>query len=294
MEIKQYTRVFRQDQAFPLHVRKQIQGETDQHSHQFTEIAVIMTGTGLHKTQFSEYTVNPGDVLIIPKDAYHCYAKTVKLELINLFFDAERLPVPLIDLYVLPGFHALFSIKDEYFKRHQYYPRFHLEDEDFSHIKEILFAMSNENSQMRPGYRSCLLGYFMVLISKLSRLYTENLDDIGEPSFKIGQAVSFLNTRFQEKIELAEVIRNTGMSRSTFMRKFSQAIGVSPINYLLKLRINESCHLLLSTGLDVAEIAYRTGFNDSNYFTRQFTRMMGMSPRQFRKSNRHYEDGTGV
>jgi AraC-like DNA-binding protein len=47
--------------------------------------------------------------------------------------------------------------------------------------------------------------------------------------------------------------------------------------------MNEACRLLQQSNQNISEIAYQVGFNDSNYFTRQFDRMIGMTPRSFRQ-----------
>ena len=72
------------------------------------------------------------------------------------------------------------------------------------------------------------------------------------------------------------------MSRSNLMRVFRAATGQSPIEYLLRLRIQKAMALLRNTDLTITEIAMEVGFNDSNYFTRQFKRVQGSSPTRFR------------
>jgi AraC-like DNA-binding protein len=283
MQTKQYKIIFQADQDFPLRVRYEPQVVTPLHVHQFTEIVIILSGSGIHETKFSKSIISGGDVLVIPKNGYHGYPETNDLELMNLLFDPEKLPMPLIDLYKLPGFNALFSLKDDYFNKNRFYPKFHLQDKEFEKIKWILADMKEENANMIPGYRCCLMGHFMVLLGNLSRLYTEDLSKINEPSFKIGEAISFMNSNYSKHIKLEDVFNNSGMSRSTFMRKFYQAVGLTPINYLLQIRITEACKLLQQSNMNISEIGYKVGFNDSNYFTRQFCKIIGLTPREFRR-----------
>ena len=283
MLTKQYKIIFQDDQNFPLRVNYQPQVVTALHVHQFVEIVIILSGSGMHETKFSKLAIGSGDVLVIPKDGYHRYSQVTDLKLMNLLFDSDKLPIPLIDLYKLPGFHALFSSKNDSFNKNNLYPKFHLQGKEFEKIKLTLAEMRTENSQMLPGYRCCLMGHFMVLLSDLSRLYTDNLSKINEPSFKIGHAISMMNTNYGENIQLADLVKHSGMARSTFMRKFHKTVGLTPINYLLQIRIKEACKLLQQSNMNISEIAYKVGFNDSNYFTRQFCTIIGLSPRKFRK-----------
>ena len=72
---------------------------------------------------------------------------------------------------------------------------------------------------------------------------------------------------------------------SNLMRVFRKATGQTPIEYLVRLRIQRAMDMLRNTDLTVTEIALEVGFNDSNYFTRQFRRILGESPRSFRQRN---------
>ncbi|MBT3191025.1 MAG: helix-turn-helix transcriptional regulator, partial [Verrucomicrobia bacterium] len=76
-----------------------------------------------------------------------------------------------------------------------------------------------------------------------------------------------------------------GMSESSLLRAFKQATARAPTQYLLELRLRRARHLLRYTRLNVTEIAFQTGFNDSNYFARQFRKGVGTSPREYRRQS---------
>ena len=65
--------------------------------------------------------------------------------------------------------------------------------------------------------------------------------------------------------------------------KFKETTGFGFKEYLLALRIKHACDMLLNTGFSITEIAYSSGFNDSNYFGDVFKRIKGVSPLQYRK-----------
>jgi AraC-like DNA-binding protein len=67
------------------------------------------------------------------------------------------------------------------------------------------------------------------------------------------------------------------------MRVFRKATGQTPIDYLVRLRIQKSISLLRNTDQPIIEIALESGFNDSNYFTRQFRKLTNESPSAYRK-----------
>ena len=57
---------------------------------------------------------------------------------------------------------------------------------------------------------------------------------------------------------------------------------MTPMQYVLRVRINASCQLLTSTGRSVAEIALACGFYDQSYFTKQFHKQLGQTPTEYR------------
>jgi AraC-like DNA-binding protein len=56
------------------------------------------------------------------------------------------------------------------------------------------------------------------------------------------------------------------------------------VEYHIRLKIRRACRLLKQTDLNITEIAFRSGFEDSNYFARQFRKIMGVSPSLYRKT----------
>ncbi len=82
---------------------------------------------------------------------------------------------------------------------------------------------------------------------------------------------------------LASMARNAAMSVANFRLHFHRLTGRAPGGYLLELRLKKAAAMLQSGRSSVSEIAFLTGFNDANYFSRQFHRYYGKSPREYRR-----------
>ena len=87
-------------------------------------------------------------------------------------------------------------------------------------------------------------------------------------------------------LSLAQLAQAAGLGVRSFTRRFRRATGMSPLQYLLQLRINEAKSLLLHTNLDINEIAWRCGWQSASLFSRQFRLRAGMSPRDYRAAVR--------
>lgn len=83
--------------------------------------------------------------------------------------------------------------------------------------------------------------------------------------------------------EIEQLARELGLSESQLRRKLSALTGMSPVRFMRSLRIQRAQELLVSTEMNVAEIAYETGFSDPKYFSRVFSRAVGRSPSEYRK-----------
>jgi AraC-like DNA-binding protein len=110
------------------------------------------------------------------------------------------------------------------------------------------------------------------------------MDNIHEPSLNIGKIISLLNSNYNKDIRLADILQKTGMSKNTFLRNFKRATGSTPIDYLIHIRVLKASSLLQETDMSISEIGYKVGFADSNYFSRVFRKVTGLTPREFRNS----------
>ena len=99
----------------------------------------------------------------------------------------------------------------------------------------------------------------------------------------IRQVVDYMRAHYAERITLADVAREVWFSPSYLSSVFSSEMGTGFAAYLQTVRVDKSKELLLGTHKTIAEIAQATGFTDQSYFTKIFTRAVGVSPTQFRR-----------
>ncbi|TAJ14751.1 hybrid sensor histidine kinase/response regulator [Marinilabiliaceae bacterium JC017] len=75
---------------------------------------------------------------------------------------------------------------------------------------------------------------------------------------------------------------HVSLSRSQLTRKLTNITGLPPGQFITNFRLKQAAELLKSTGLNISEIAYKTGFSDPKYFSRSFKKMFGTSPSNYR------------
>lgn len=98
------------------------------------------------------------------------------------------------------------------------------------------------------------------------------------------EACRLLSSEISSKISLEEIAAKVNMSYENFRKQFRKYIGTSPFQYRIEQRIKHSKLMLLS-GISIKETAILTGYSDTYSFTKQFTRLVGISPGRFKKMN---------
>lgn len=99
---------------------------------------------------------------------------------------------------------------------------------------------------------------------------------------RIQSAQQWMESHFSSDFLLDEVADKVGLSLRSFRRRFKDATGEPPMQYLQRIRLETAKQLLATSILGVDQIAYRVGFDDASYFSRLFKRKAGVTPSEYR------------
>lgn len=270
--------------GFPIALeRRNPQAEFPPHKHEFSEIVLITGGEGLHVVGREAWPLAMGDVFVIGGPRGHVYRDLKALRLINILFQPERLFLNLGDLQMLPGYHALFSLEPAWRRRHAFKSRLRLSPRQMSPVIALVDQLENELKSRAAGFGFVATALFMQIVAYLSRCYEQARDENSRRLLQIAKAITHLESNTGSEVNLDKLAAIGGMSKRNLIRAFREATGVPPIAYLIQLRINRAAARLRSSEDDITDIALQVGFSDSNYFTRQFTKQIGVPPRQYRR-----------
>ncbi len=106
--------------------------------------------------------------------------------------------------------------------------------------------------------------------------------DSRDSQFIVNAAIDYMRDCLDESLSVGKLVTHTGYGRSRFFELFRANTGMTPNDYLRRLRLEAARELLSNTSRSVTEIAFKVGFNSSQYFSTVFLQYTGLTPTGFR------------
>lgn len=283
-----YLRYFTQDTSFPYFIQYG-HHDTDLYMHthaDFSELVIVLNGTAIHKVDNDSYFIKKGDVFVISNNTAHGYENTNDFHICNIMYHSDYLLSCDSDIRKLTGFHALFVIEPYLTMERGFQSRLKLQLADFDQVSGIVNKMLQEYEKQTDGWKTMFNAYFMMLVVLLSRAYSMPSSNEKSDIINIAKSVSYMESHYTDPITVEELASRSNLSARHFTRIFRETYQTTPGNYILSLRMQSACLLLKNTSLNITEIAFQSGFNNSNYFTRQFHKYFRITPKQYRSQTR--------
>ncbi|MBE6635705.1 MAG: helix-turn-helix transcriptional regulator [Ruminococcaceae bacterium] len=193
------------------------------------------------------------------------------------------------DFQALGSYFELFRAEPIMRARSKKPMHLHLSGENFARVCALLSQMEEYSDTSLPSDCLARSGLTMVLISMLCRAYSEIAGEGGGNS-KLRRAdecfmkaISRIHECYKEKLTVSELAAIANLSRSAFVKKFTELCKLPPSEYLMRRRLEAAEYMLLNTALSIGEIAFECGFYDASHLNKAFIAEKGESPASFRK-----------
>lgn len=251
--------------------------------HEFYEMVYIKKGNAVFQIAGQPAVIGPNDIVIIkPKQPHKFIVKSESgCEFIVLHFEFTNQLNKEFSEVSLGDFLNFVSSKESG-------AFITLKVSQKNEIITLLNRILKEKESTDIG--SEFLNYLMVLelfvlISRALKMEWENSIKDKSPKLKevIHISVKYINNNFERDISLGDIAKFVFLSPSYFTRAFKEEMGISPINYLLKTRIERSKELLADTSLKISDIALSVGFSNQQRFNEIFKKYSKFTPLQYRK-----------
>ena len=123
------------------------------------------------------------------------------------------------------------------------------------------------------------------LVISVTALAEEDAGNEENPSFTMGTRIKeYIDAHYLEDLKLADIAEALHINLYYLSHTFKDLTGSSPMQYIIRRRIEEAQTLLLTTNMTITDIAMQCGYNNSDYFQSVFSNIVGMPPGKYRKA----------
>ena len=215
----------------------------------------------------TQWDMHPGDMVIVPPAVlHHGFSKTQKMTLASVHAEVR-----------LPGGQDVFPLLNP--PQFQHINRGGRLDSYFLGIAdEFDRSTYGETSIMMPGWSHLILHELFRHDACAGLLEPRIADPI------VAELLRELDQLVASPVTLSELARRSGFSAQHLNRIFQRTLEMTPLQYLLRLRLDRAAAMLRDGNKTVCAIAKDTGFNDSFYFSRIFKQNFDQSPTEYREA----------
>jgi len=149
-------------------------------------------------------------------------------------------------------------------------------------MKKIIDLIEKEYENKNTGYDIYINSLVNMLIVELTRLQNQERDKKNP----LSKSAEYIKEHFAEEIDLEKLAEMAGYGLGHFRFLFNETYQMSPKAFIIKTRINNACKLLKETTYNVQSIAKICGYDDMSQFTIIFKKKIGVTPSQYRETNK--------
>ena len=146
---------------------------------------------------------------------------------------------------------------------------------------EEVFTTLNDSFEIENIRYAVSAFYYFLESMRYFKLYRK-VGNHKHDSDVIESTIHFLEENIERRISLNEIAEYSGFSLSYLSAMFKERTGYSPLTYFNLLKIRKACELLNTTTMKLNQISFKLGFDDQFYFSRLFSKIMGVSPKAYR------------
>lgn len=236
------------------------------HTHICAELFYVTGGKGSFVVGKEDFPVTKGDLVVVNPQVEHT--------------ETSMASSPLE--YIVLGVDGLELSQGKNGSQPFYLTHFR---NAYPQVQHYLQDMLREISGQAPGYEAVCQNILNILIVLLTRIWgraTQLIPTAAHTRKESATIRRYINNHFKDPLTLDQLADLVHTNKYHIVHNFTRDYGISPIRYLLSLRLEESCSLLRSTNHSMSQIAHIAGFSSPSYFSQIFRKTFGISPSDYR------------
>ncbi len=289
MDIKNFILSYYKDSTdgFYIHkVEKTVEARKP-HTHEYFQIYYIIKGKLEHFVENESSIMTHGDMFIIPPGVKHYISPDDEC----VFYAFSFMPDFFGDISISNKIAANFLRDFQIDKYLSVRPKFSLAPDEIILVESTLEHMFKEFKKKSFGFTEIIRAYALLLITLIARSYFEREAEHINAYFENNKeyvlyCVRYIEENYEDNISLEEMCRRSAMSRSSFCGLFFEITGYSFNTYLNMCRIKKACRYI-KEGYKITAIYGLCGYADFSTFYRNFKKIIGVSPKQYKSQYIH-------
>lgn len=250
------------------------------HFHNYMEIGYCYWGNGKLTIEDSNVNYKGGIITIIPENIPHetkSYNEGIcKWE--YLFID--------IDNFIRNEMQFNRMLPEEVIKRlnQQGYV---IQWNQNKALTSIIRNIIEEYREKKPYYKEAVKGYLRAFVVELLRINEDMSTSLTLEQKRLNsyieKSVNYIADHYAEEIKMSDVADECGLSESHFRRIFEESMNMKPLDYLNMVRIDKACEIIQNKDYAMEEVGFRVGYQTPSTFNRNFKKLTGKTPYQWKK-----------
>lgn len=240
------------------------------HCHEnIAEVLLILKGHGHYTVDLRRYEVDAGDIILCNRGALHD--------------EFPKAGEPYRTLCIGIGNLALPGLPRGSFLEDRFSPMFH-RPEQFQDLMQLFCQMDRYAAEKESGYQLLCQYLMLAALELVKRMVQGRQDSTQTPEHSIFRQIArYIDHHYAEEVTIERLVKEFYVSPYHLSHMFKQKTGYSVKQYLLRRRLGEAQIRLATTQDSIQTIAEESGFEDSSYFSRIFSKYIGMTPSEYRK-----------
>lgn len=230
-----------------------------------------VNGSGWYRIDDKEFQVGKNQFFILPADQPHCYGASEDNEWTIYWIHFRGYNASIFANGAQKPQEISLALNSRINERHNIF-------------EEIFSTLEHGYDIENLRYASSLLYHYLASMRYLNQYRMANKGKIEKEHLPnvVDAAIHYMKENIENHIRMQEVVKYVGYSTTQFTTLFKRQTGYSPLSFFNRLKVEHACHLLRTTDMKINTICYKVGIEDSLYFSRLFSKVMGMSPTKYR------------
>jgi AraC-like DNA-binding protein len=260
----------------------------------FSRIYLITEGEGWVFLNNQEFHLTPGKLFLIPKFTFHSYKCKDRMGHFYYCFLDEIIEG--VGMYDLIQFNNLVDAKPEdyslFSRLNELNPNRSIINPDPATYdnKETIHSFSQKDQQQNLAGIIETQGIMLLLTSRFINEKDTEKDNSHFTKGRLNKVNYYIDQNLHNKITLADLANQACLSADYFSSVFNEIMGIRPMEYVIKKRIERAQMLLLTTNLTISQIAEKVGISNNSYFSTLFKKYSRQTPEAYQKLHQRFQE----